>query len=170
MCRFLRLSGEGKCSLAAYRSGPVSMCLSWLFSNFCSHPAGPLSDDSRLFLPLFILLPLLAQYSLVHISPFFISTSLCLCLRCTVSCRGHKEGHRAAQLYVYLSHSCCLLPPLFQLSLVVICITWPHVPGTSASLSWAVILEWLISQRVKETEFQWRCIGGECLVAILSDC
>lgn len=145
----VRLSGEVKRRLAAYRSGLVSLCLSWLFSNFCSHPAGPLSDDSPL------LLPLLAQSSLVLISPFFISTSLLLRLRCTVSSRGDTK--KDTELH---SHMCTSAELCYMLHLAVICIAWPHVQGTSASPSWAGILEWLISQRVKEIEFLWRCMGG----------
>lgn len=86
-------------------------------------------------LSFFLLLPLFAQCSLLPIPPLYIYTSFCLCLRCTVSSRGHREGHKEMHRYifVYLSHSFYLLPPLSELGPVGVCVTWPLLQGTSVS-------------------------------------
>lgn len=148
VCRFLW--GSLARWNAAWQHTAVDLCPCvspgvWLFSNFCPHPAGPQSDAFPfLFFPL--LLPLFAQGSPFPIPPFFIPTS-----SASVSSKGHKEGRGAALLYI------CILNLFF----LFIASTFGarsrsymyHLASfaghLSVSLSWAVILEWLISQRVE---------------------
>lgn len=46
-----------------------------------------------------------------------------------------KDAELHCYIFVYLTYSFYLLPPLSELGPVVICITWPLLQGTSASLS-----------------------------------
>lgn len=46
-----------------------------------------------------------------------------------------KDAELHCYVFVYLTYSFYLLPPLLELGPIVLCITWPLLQGTSASLS-----------------------------------
>lgn len=136
VCRFLW--GSLARWNAAWQHTAVDLCPCvspgvWLFSNFCPHPAGPQSDVFP-FLFFFLLLPLYAQGSLFFIPPFFIPTSF-LSLPLSAPGDTKKDAELHCYVFVYLTYSFYLLPPLLELGPIVLCITWPLLQGTSASLS-----------------------------------
>lgn len=131
----VRLSGSVKCSLVAYCSGPVSLCLSWRLALFQLLPSSCWASIWCLSLSFFfLLLPLYAQGSLFFIPPFFIPTSF-LSLPLSAPGDTKKDAELHCYVFVYLTYSFYLLPPLLELGPIVLCITWPLLQGTSASLS-----------------------------------
>lgn len=78
----------------------------WLFSRVCPCPAGPQSDEHDS--PFFLFSLSFYALSLCSSTPIpLLYLHLC-CLRCTVSSRGHREGHMELHCYIFV-----YLSPLF---------------------------------------------------------
>lgn len=133
VCRFLW--GSLARWNAAWQHTAVDLCPCvspgvWLFSNFCPHPAGPQSDA---FPFLFFSFSSLSLHK-AHSSPSLPSLSPPP-LPLSAPRDTKKDAELHCYIFVYLTYSFYLLPPLSELGPVVICITWPLLQGTSASLS-----------------------------------